>query len=781
MHWNFLVQEPHIDSQGSVRLKDMDSDRRAEWRTFLTRKGHFPPQGVSGQIEQLEEATKRFQKEDGAKVTGNLDRETVEKALTDPFWPGVTIRPGANSDFRRDRPFFLIPVLESRFPFQNQIIADQVKAYVQQIGSQNISDIFVVSHGWHRNYLGGVQAYDRLVSRFSMLWRRGKFGVDEQYRPLFLAVHWNSDPGKDIWLDRAGRRDKASFLELVERTFEPNPTFTAQKSAGDLVDDFEHLFEQLACNVLPDTEALASDPASLHTLTQVLNAYKYRGVEQRPTLDEKVCTLWRCYWESQAKGFLLDQTEKPKPAGDWLTGIGTLGKFLLAVVGLPAIAGFIWKLVSKRKSGQTGTSWLDQAVDKVGNALSQIPWWEQMTGTGRIVIGVITWVAVSFLILLIFQILYRRKRTIAGRTQPAKGFPFIQVVAWIGPQLLCLTPILIFLLFTFLFRTPVSLLALAAFAYGPQNFWGYVAGAALLAICAIVSWIAAKAEKPLSGVFRERLLDEGDRARNARDILAAIARAPVRLVQSTVGPDSSVRAMTSMLDNQLAFFAMQRKGVQAGVELGQFVRKLVTACDLGERPLHLIGHSFGGLVVVNAARTIVGTRAKSSRWHSFAAIFRPQMKARSGAHPGHRITSLCTVQGAIASSWYTGEEHLLTHTDGAIASIFTGYDTANGVYYPLANNGRLAAGYLGICRLGAKGLGGFREATYIGRNGEFSMVVDPPDLSKYSFPTGPTLLNIDASRICYEGNPAAGGGHDDVFKDDVVNLIWSVTRLRPRP
>lgn len=46
---------------------------------------------------------------------------------------------------------------------------------------------------------------------------------------------------------------------------------------------------------------------------------------------------------------------------------------------------------------------------------------------------------------------------------------------------------------------------------------------------------------------------------------------------------------------------------------------------------------------------------------------------------------------------------------------------------------------------------------------------------------GPFLLNLDASRLISEGNAALGGGHNDIFKDDVVNLIWAVTQLPPKP
>ena len=41
----------------------------------------------------------------------------------------------------------------------------------------------------------------------------------------------------------------------------------------------------------------------------------------------------------------------------------------------------------------------------------------------------------------------------------------------------------------------------------------------------------------------------------------------------------------------------------------------------------------------------------------------------------------------------------------------------------------------------------------------------------------PLVLNLDGSRIIFEGGIALGGGHGDIFKDDVVHLVWSVTTL----
>ena len=41
----------------------------------------------------------------------------------------------------------------------------------------------------------------------------------------------------------------------------------------------------------------------------------------------------------------------------------------------------------------------------------------------------------------------------------------------------------------------------------------------------------------------------------------------------------------------------------------------------------------------------------------------------------------------------------------------------------------------------------------------------------------PYALNLDASRLIYDGSPAAGGGHDDVYKDDVIHMLWAINQL----
>lgn len=127
----------------------------------------------------------------------------------------------------------------------------------------------------------------------------------------------------------------------------------------------------------------------------------------------------------------------------------------------------------------------------------------------------------------------------------------------------------------------------------------------------------------------------------------------------------------------------------------------------------------------------------------------------------------------------------MKHVRGSLACIYSRYDTANGFYYPVANHGRLAAGYVGV--LAPNGVAPTRipqiEGPYADFDrGLFASVATPPDLLgrlKQRVPGGPPwIVNLDASRMIYDGSVAAGGGHGDIFKNDVVLLAWAVTEIR---
>src|SRR5689334_17764167 len=113
------------------------------------------------------------------------------------------------SNLRSSRPYFLVNLLDARFPYEDRVVADEITAYA---ANALPTDVFVVSHGWHRNLFDGVMAYDRLFSRLAGLDSRRRLQLTKPapFRPIFIGLHWNSDPGTDEWLDRTGRRDKIS-------------------------------------------------------------------------------------------------------------------------------------------------------------------------------------------------------------------------------------------------------------------------------------------------------------------------------------------------------------------------------------------------------------------------------------------------------------------------------------------------------------------------------------------------------------------------------------------
>jgi pimeloyl-ACP methyl ester carboxylesterase len=242
------------------------------------------------------------------------------------------------------------------------------------------------------------------------------------------------------------------------------------------------------------------------------------------------------------------------------------------------------------------------------------------------------------------------------------------------------------------------------------------------------------------------------------------------------------------LDNQFAFWEMQIRGVDTGIAAAAFLSHLwpqLTGClnteddEGGPVRVHVIGHSFGGLVVANMARHLCLDTNNRDRAADLPVV--------------PRLASLTLLEGAIASAWFEGERRLKRYVRDCIAAIYSAYDSANGFYYPLANGGRCAAGYVGLFRVGDK-----RPVLHCpvagspGHRGLFASLVSSPGLrrlldehlGKIPHDTNadglPYVVNLDASRMIFDGPVSAGGGHADIFKDDVVHLLWEVTRLRPQ-
>lgn len=681
--------------------------------------------------------------------------------------------PDRNDDLRYCRPYFLIPLAA---PSRNRAKAGEqredlkmVKARIsgwaqERAGGDNaqaITDIFILSHGWHRNFFSGIAAYDRLASRLGMLLRTRRLdppdrpdfvpSENKNFHPLFLNLHWHSDPGEDEWVDKGGRRRKAEFLQNAREAFQRAPV-PAQPLAGEknaarqmmraspippgpgqespcpepaqFVADFEALFELFSEMSAPGKDALSDEKLNerVPCLTERLDRYVLENDGNAPFQD-KVSVAWTCYHEAQAQGVLLDQDEKPARSLSIAQAFTHLISFLVKVLGLATVIGLLMTPFA-RALGQTllrhpraqwialhpPVSWLVAVSD----ALFTPPLWDALWRLGGIAFVLLSGAAVM--------------QQFRGKDAPAKGLPILAVASWAYLQVWALIPIVTLLLITYPFG---FLLGFFDRILGPFR------------------------------IYRERVGERNSPTPtpdwDIRPWLADLARLPLVGLRYALARDSPTLALAETIDSQLAFYMMQRRGVQAGPLAADFLADLLDETPtLQNARLHFLGHSFGGLVVVNAARHL-------------AFGFRKRSAPR-------RIHSLCLLEGAVASNWFEGETVLCERVD-ILASIFSRYDTANGYIYPIGNQGKPAAGYVGLF-----GVPGRKQKDEHEPQGGYATLVRPPDFGPNLFPVPgvPRVLNVDASRLIYAGPPAAGGGHDDIFKDDVLYLTWAVALL-PSP
>ena len=704
---------------------------------------------------------------------------------------------------RRSRPYFLVPLFGTKFgqkfgtagsqsgqtPNQTTVseatgtpylaarqeVKQRISGYIQaqsqfppSTGQGPITDVFILSHGWHRNFYAGIAAYDRLYSRLALLIGDGRIPLPAKmpFSPLFITLHWHSDPGADTWVDKSGRRHKASFMQAAADLFTLEDSAAKQykaelaamsaapagKFAGyapkelDFVRDFEQIFQYFSELSAPDRfhtwdAQTTQDPDYLtkmaEDLYRVLGYYTLKE-ECRALPEDKVVVAWRCYHEADSRGIQVD-AETPSPAGParslkgWESFVSVI-RFATAVLGPLALLGGI---------GRPITTWI------LEHKL-------QSAAVFLILIGVSAWVLEA-------NVQRRRNWKLAHQyDKPQSGMPIARLLAYAVLQIACILPLVL------------------------RCLVGYVMSAFL-------------------GQYVFPLYDE--RTENyTLPWSVKFARYPVRQLQQAVGPDSSVLTLVEGLDSQVAFWEMQHKGVWAGHQAAAFLNELMEEnptlfpADGNGARIHTIGHSFGALVVLNLARKLTELR-KGRNTH---------------------IKSLCLLEGAVASGWFDAEPQLVdsitNQNRGVITSIFSRYDTANGYIYPLVNQARMALGSVGMARIGTakKGAAGQNsiaasntiaapnsiatQNTNVGvntaavqnsiagasgynlppewpvwRNG-FASLVTPPDLDV----TAPCMLNIDASRLIYFGAPALGGGHDDIFKDDVLHLLWAVSHVPAR-
>ena len=653
---------------------------------------------------------------------------------TNPFLVG----PDREPDIRSRRPYFLLPLLGPQHgPLTNGTVM-RIRSWIQSRG-RPITDVCILSHGWHRNFFSAVAAYDRLVSGLLRLIGRGAIEPSPDHNPLYIAVHWHSDPGENLWLDKEGRRSKAGFMERVRAAFRAGDP--AQVSEATFERDFELMFDLLATLSAPDTDASGSaydDEA--RGLAEVLDARYRLRTSPEASLDDKVAALWTCYYEAPSRRVLMPQDSPAKPSATGLQGLRRLFGFMVSAVPIltlaglllnapvpgakaydvhyPAgggppvrtvrratmrdVAGMAWMATGRITLRSARTVWLATGASVPGRAVGPL----RPLHLVRVHLAAALGLALISVALL-FTI--RLWRFLFAHDRPASAIPWLALMPWLYLQVLFSLPIFVY---------SVGGLVLSFAYFG-------VLGQMLRLVSDERTGLR---DRPTT---RVPLLNIGAG-------FAWLARVPIRWLKGAVALDSRITNVADMAEAQLAFYDMQERGVRTGVLLGDAIAEIWRDVpELRSARLHLAGHSFGALVVANAGRRL----------------------AFDGTFAGD-LRTITLLQGALASAWFDREPTLLKRVSGTVSAIFSRYDTANGFWYPLGNMGREAAGYVGLC-------GSFG----IVANPMPPMLVVPPLLGA---PNGQySALNIDASRIIYDGSPAMGGGHGDIFKDDVIHVLWA--------
>ncbi|MCW3051502.1 MAG: hypothetical protein JWN14_672, partial [Chthonomonadales bacterium] len=367
-----------------------------QWQAFLceagyavTVEGQPPSLDGSDQIPgyfgpETQEATLRFQEAEALEeIDGVVGPLTLSAAARHGFhmvapdgkaWqpaPGKELQRefaqiGPNrDDLRECRPFFVAPLLDLvSMPYLANL-RRRIRRYTGEVTrtAGPITDVFILSHGWHRNFFGAIDAYDRLMSRFSTLWRRDRLNIPTAGKlvPLFITLHWHSDPGKNNWVDQKGRRDKAGFIENARSAFEPRrdvPPDEREALHSDFLNVFEDIFELFVYISAPGTAALSGKYLrSARTLLQRLDRYDIVDGKDPARRQEKATMAWTCYHEAPTSAVLVDQTDRPSRFNNIFQALWTLGKFVAAVFGPITLILYLLK----RYVALNGTLWEDIA------------------------------------------------------------------------------------------------------------------------------------------------------------------------------------------------------------------------------------------------------------------------------------------------------------------------------------------------------------------------------------------------------------------------------------
>ena len=538
-----------------------------------------------------------------------------------PFF--TQLGPDQNTNLHQQRPYFLLPLkvgaklrmgaslrdLASGTTAATKGLATAQAKAVKRIQNYTalkpVSDIYIMSHGWHRNFYSAVSAYDRFSSRLNVLLCRGRLPLpqpEEKYNPLLITLHWSSEIGQDGWIDLSGRRHKEDFLSNTAGYWvDSHPIY---------LDTFEDIFELFSALCAPDTEAL--DPKLLATSQRLhgdLQSLPMKGCLQNLDSASRVSLAWKCYHEAIPTGVHVPQQTQPEDFASYPLRAEVVLKFLIAAGGL------VW------------------LVPKVLASLSFLPhaFLEFLRKPDGLLITLLVLVLAPFAswaVLTLSCSLSRRNRE-AGRRY---GLSWGSLLPWFVFQVFCIAPLLLTIFLYYLLPAAVT---------------------------------------TAIGLFSERESSNAKGSTALLQTLSVLAQWPGRIMNGALGSDSILKTVSDPVESQVAFYQMQTRGVDAGVEAAGVLDTLLKEPQFANTRVHLFGHSFGGLVMTNLAREF------------------GKLKSR-------KIHSLTFLEGAFGCAWFKNEEATVSNVSRTLASYYSGYDSATGFYYPLANAGRLAAGSVGF-------------------------------------------------------------------------------------
>lgn len=745
----------------------------AHWQSFLRQRGLYAG-SLDGEFgPETARATRAFQRKAGIGADGVAGPETAASAAKHGMvlpHEMFEIGPDRRDVLLEARPYFLVPVDAPE-------ATDRVKRRITRwvVGKNRaITDVYVIIHGWHRNLLAAVAAYDRMAARLALLRRRGRIRPHGDYAPLFLSIHWHSDPGEDGWVDAAGSRSRASFMDHARAVFEPK-----SRSSRRFTQDFEDIYELLSRMCSHDVPALSSWDNWLlsRRLTAVLDRYRFRDAEDG-TPDEKSAVVWMCWHEAQPQHCAAEQPRPPQPRLNAIQAGANLLRFVVSAAGTPVtMAAAIvtaWQVIGQ---------WICPFLREGGIRA----WWLLSAA----------WAALHMAARAYFTAKGARPDdpfdAETARRPPGTLLDYGTLALDVWGNLAgekCSAPKLSG---AGTRRSASGSIPLERRRCVPASgmagvLWAVLQLPRIAVLGTACTWLYL-----LGGCIRNRrlLFDERIGLRNQPpraafppqptilERMACWAAQPAVWLMNVLPADGFWRQLAEAVSAQLAFWHMQRKAVLAGRRTADFLVRLEAGCGLTRKArIHFIGHSFGALAAANAARHLA-------------------LERRRDFH------SLCLLAPAMAADWFDGETLMLNSLTGALGCVYSRFDTANSFYYPLACLARSSAGSSGIVAASASSRpqradwGPARPSKSLYENRIASFTVHQVSASAFACLTRPPDLlgacgghepdgkarcffNLDASSIMYEGAPAAGGGHDDVFKDDVVNLMWALTQIGQR-